>query len=317
MAPQASSKSKQFAMSNSSVSDNGTATLPEIACGATVADAMTALARGPLDVVDVRILVCHALCLNRIQLITQSERRIAADEVARLNALLRRRQNGEPVAYIVGMREFYGLPLRVTPDVLIPRPETELLVDLALARLPANQSHARVLDLGTGSGAIAVALAHTRPDLFVTAVDVSDAALAVASANAAQHAKGQPVTLLQGDWYAALDRVRNKLYGQKGFHLIVANPPYIADSDPHLSIGDLRFEPPHALTDGNDGLSALRTIVCGAPFHLQPDGWLLLEHGYDQAESVRRLLAENGFTDVDSWRDLANIERVTGGRRSS
>lgn len=299
---------------NPSLHDVDNTALPTIAFGATIADAMAALARGPLDAVDVRILVCHALCLNRIQLITQSERRITTDEAERLNALLHRRLGGEPIAYIVGMREFYGLPLRVTPDVLIPRPETELLVDLALAHLPLQESPARVLDLGTGSGAIAVALAHTRPDLFVTAVDVSAAALAVASANANQHAKGHPITLLQGDWYEALAQGQSKPCRQPGFHLIVANPPYIAGSDPHLTMGDLRFEPPDALTDGDDGLSALRTIVGGAPSQLQPGGWLLLEHGYDQAQSVRTLLAENGFTDVESWRDLADIERVTGGR---
>lgn len=324
---------------HSAIPDTDAAAMPEIACGATIANAMAALARGPLDQVDMRILVCHALRLTRIQLITQSERRLTADEAMRINALLHRRLRGEPVAYLVGVREFYGLPLQVTPDVLIPRPETELLVDLALAHLPAHQPHARVLDLGTGSGAIAVAIAHARPDLFVTAVDVSAAALAVARANVSQHvnrddsgdengtengtenravnrhATACPVTLLQGDWYAALDGAPGNGRGEQGFHLIVSNPPYIADRDPHLSIGDLRFEPPNALTDGFDGLSALRTIVRGAPYHLQPGGWLLMEHGYDQAESVRTLLAENGFTDVESWRDLAGIERVTGGRR--
>lgn len=293
--------------------------MPEITCGIAIAEVMATLARGPLDAVDARILVCHALCLTRIQLITESERCLVADEATKINVLLRRRLRGEPVAYLVGVREFYGLQLQVTPDVLIPRPETELLVDLALAHLPAHQSHARVLDLGTGSGAIAVALAHSRPDLFVTAVDVSATALAVASANANQHvnrqAKAHPITLLQGNWYAALDRARSNRSGEQGFHLIVSNPPYIASSDPHLSDGDLRFEPPNALTDGNDGLSALRTIVRGAPFHLQPGGWLLMEHGYDQAESVRALLSENDFTNVESWRDLAGTERVTGGRR--
>ncbi|WP_295994231.1 peptide chain release factor N(5)-glutamine methyltransferase [Rugamonas sp.] len=266
----------------------------------------------PLDAVDHRILLCHALGLTRVGLITQSERMLTADEAQRLSALVARRLGGEPVAYIIGRREFFGLPFEVTPAVLIPRPDTELLVELALERLPPA---GRVLDMGTGSGAIAVALAHTRPDARVTALDVSEAALAVAARNAA--ANGARVRLLRSDWYAALDSADadNAAAGTDAtFDLIVSNPPYIASGDRHLSEGDLRFEPAGALTDHADGLSALRRIVAGAASHLAPQGWLLMEHGYDQAAAVRALLSAQGYGDVQSWRDLSGIERVSGGR---
>jgi release factor glutamine methyltransferase len=255
-----------------------------------------------LDPLDNRILICHALGLTRVGLITQSERTLTAEEALRLDTLLQRRLDGEPIAYIVGQREFFGLPFNVSPAVLIPRPDTELLVELALERLPPSGS---VLDMGTGSGAIAVALAHTRRDAAVTALDVSPAALAVARGNAALNQV--PVRLLESDWYAAVHQER--------FDLIVSNPPYIASGDRHLSEGDLRFEPSGALTDHADGLSALRIIIAGAPERLAPQAWLLMEHGYDQAEAVRALLSAQGYTDVQSWRDLAGIERVTGGRR--
>jgi release factor glutamine methyltransferase len=228
----------------------------------------------PLDPLETRILLGHALNLSRVQLITQSERTLTGDEAHRLCALLARRLHGEPIAYITGRREFHGLSLQVTPDVLIPRPDTELLVDLALEKLPRNGS---VLDMGTGSGAIAVAIGHARPDASVTALDASAAALDIAQRNAAQHAT--PVNLLLSDWYDALDANR-------------------------------RFA---ALTDHADGLSALRIILAGAARHLNTGGWLLLEHGYDQAAAVRDLLAAHGFDGVTSWRDLAGIERATGG----
>ncbi|HYD82209.1 MAG TPA: peptide chain release factor N(5)-glutamine methyltransferase [Paucimonas sp.] len=272
-----------------------------IAAGAEIG---AVLMDSPLDAVDTRILVMHALGLSRTQLITQDRRALTADEALRLTALLRRRLQGEPIAYITGEREFYGLPFSVTPAVLIPRPETELLVDLALERLPPQGA---ALDMGTGSGAIPVALAHTRPDAAVTALDVSAAALEVARGNAVRHRAG--VEFLQSDWYAAL--------GDRRFDLIVSNPPYIVAGDAHLSQGDLRFEPVDALTDHGDGLSALRTIIAGAPRHLAPGSWLLLEHGYDQAPAVRALLTANGFLDVQSWRDLAGIERASGGRHSA
>jgi release factor glutamine methyltransferase len=257
-----------------------------------------------LDAVDNRILLCHALGLSRVSLITQSERALNAGEAQRFAALVRRRLDGEPVAYIIGQREFFGLPFEVSGAVLIPRPDTELLVELTLERLPPQ---ARVLDMGTGSGAIAVALAHTRRDADVTALDVSPAALEVARRNAA--ANGARVTFLHSDWYAAL-----QAGGLPPFDVIASNPPYIASGDRHLSEGDLRFEPTGALTDHADGLSALRTIIAGAQQHLKPQGWLLMEHGYDQAAAVRGLLTAQGYTDVQSWTDLAGIERVSGAR---
>jgi len=270
-----------------------------IAAGATVAALQAGL---PLEPLENRILLCHALNLTRVGLITNSERVLTADEAVRLAALVQRRQQGEPIAYIVGQREFFGLPFQVTPAVLIPRPDTELIVELALERLAPR---ARMLDMGTGSGAIAVAVAHTRPDALVTALDLSDDALAVARANAS--ANGASVRFLRSDWFAALN--------DAVFDLVVSNPPYIAARDEHLAQGDLRFEPSGALTDFADGLSALRTIIASAPPHLVADGWLLLEHGYDQAAAVRGLLGEAGYTEVQSWRDLGGIERVSGGRR--
>ena len=270
-----------------------------IQAGVTLAQARLAL---PLDALENRILLCHALRLPRVALITQSERVLTADEAALLNALVRRRLDGEPIAYITGEREFFGLPFRVTPAVLIPRPDTELIVELALERLVPR---GRLLDMGTGSGAIAVAVAHTRPDADVTALDVSEAALEVARGNAAANAAR--VRCVRSDWYSEVDTEQ--------FDLIASNPPYIVAGDRHLSEGDLRFEPIDALTDHADGLSDLRTIVDGAIARLVPGGWLLLEHGYDQAGAVRALLAARGFAEVQSWRDLANIERVSGGMR--
>ena len=259
-----------------------------------------ALKNAPLVPLENRILVGHALGLSRIQLITQSQRVLTAEEAQRLADLFQRRLDGEPIAYIVGEREFYGLPFYVSPGVLIPRPETELLVELVLERLPENGS---VLDMGTGSGIIAVAIAHARPDAKVVALDISPAALEIARRNASRH--GVDIDFLQSDWYAAL--------GDAHFDLIVANPPYIVKDDVHLSQDDLRFEPVDALTDHGDGLLALRAIASGSSDHLVPAGWLLMEHGYDQAEAVRELLTGQGFSEVQSWRDLAEIERVTGG----
>jgi release factor glutamine methyltransferase len=272
-----------------------------IAAGTTVAALQASL---PLDPLENRILLCYALDLTRVGLITNSERVLNEDEAARLSALVARRQGGEPIAYIVGQREFFGLPFHVTPAVLIPRPDTELIVELTIERLAPR---ARLLDMGTGSGAIAVSVAHARPDAAVTALDVSAEALAVAEANAL--ANKVNVRFLRSDWFAALENEQ--------FDLIASNPPYIASGDAHLAQGDLRFEPSGALTDFADGLSALRTIVNGAPAHLVPGGWLLLEHGYDQAEAVRALLRDAGYGEVQSWRDLGGIERVSGGRQKS
>lgn len=271
-----------------------------IQAGATIRQLLAAL---PLEPLENRILLCHALGISRVSLITQSERALSSAEAAHLDALVQRRLAGEPIAYIVGEREFFGLPFRVGPGVLIPRPDTELIVELSLERLPPR---GRLLDMGTGSGAIAVACAHSRRDASVTALDLSEEALAIARANAT--ANGATVRFLRSDWFAAI--------GEERFELIASNPPYIAAGDAHLSQGDLRFEPVGALTDHADGLAALRNIVDGAPDHLAPGGWLLLEHGYDQAEAVRALLAARGFLEVQSWRDLAGIERVSGGRLS-
>jgi release factor glutamine methyltransferase len=258
------------------------------------------LHKPPLDPLEARVLLSHALRLSRVQLITRAEQPLGEEDARRVAALFQRRIDGEPIAYLVGEREFFGLMLHTTPEVLIPRPETELLVELALQYLPQG---GRLLDLGTGSGAIAVAIAHERPDAQVTAADTSVAALRVAARNAERHAV--TVHFIESDWYAAVPDV--------AFDVIVSNPPYIVSGDPHLSQGDLRHEPIDALTDHGDGLGALRRIVAGAPARLLPRGWLLMEHGYDQAAAVRAMLAADGFSRVQSWRDLAGIERVTGG----
>jgi release factor glutamine methyltransferase len=260
----------------------------------------------PLDPLENRILLCHATGLSRVQLITRAEQGLSEAEAQRLAELVRRRLAGEPIAYIVGKREFFGLDFDVSEAVLIPRPDTELIVELAIERLPPQ---GRLLDMGTGSGAIAVSVAHSRRDAAVTALDVSEAALDVARRNAANNRTS--VRFLRSDWFGALDHHGS---GGETFELIASNPPYIAAGDAHLSQGDLRFEPAGALTDHADGLSALRTIIAGAPRHLVRGGWLLLEHGYDQAEAVRALLDVGGYAEVQSWRDLGGIERVSGGR---
>jgi release factor glutamine methyltransferase len=260
------------------------------------------LAASPLEALETRILLMHVLGFTRIQLITRSDYCLSDAQARQMQQLIQRRVQGEPIAYIVGLREFYGLDFKVTPAVLIPRPDTELLVELAIRHTPPQGS---LLDLGTGSGAIAIALAHCRRDLQVSAVDLSPAALQVAADNALAILGPGRLQLLQGDWYAAVP-------GQR-YSTIVSNPPYIVAGDEHLSQGDLRFEPLGALTDHADGLSAYRRIVAGAKDHLSPDGWLLMEHGYDQAGAVRDLLAQHGYRNIQSWRDLAGIERVSGG----
>ncbi len=275
--------------------------MPMILAGDTID---TVLRQPAPELGERRILLGHALGLTRVELITRSEQALTSAQAVGVAALFARRIAGEPIAYLIGTREFYGLRFEVTPAVLIPRPETELLVELAIDRLPRQ---GRVLDMGTGSGAIAVAIANSRRDAAVSAIDLSDAALAVARRNAAYHAV--QVHLQRSDWYAALT-------GQR-FDMIVANPPYIVDGDHHLGEGDLRFEPVDALTDHADGLSALRHIISGATAFLEPAGWLLLEHGYDQAAAVRTLLDTAQFSEVQSWADLAGIARVSGGRRHS
>ncbi|MGR9579251.1 peptide chain release factor N(5)-glutamine methyltransferase [Pandoraea sputorum] len=273
-----------------------------------VATVATLLREPGLPPMESRILLSHVLGWSRTQLITRDREPLAPETVAVYRALHARRVAGEPIAYLTGTREFFGLTLNVSPSVLIPRPETELLVELALARIEGRQMP-RVLDLGTGSGAIALAIAHSRPDARVTALDRSADALDVARENARQLGLEGRVRFLASDWYDALPA------DEAPFDLIVSNPPYIVSGDEHLSQGDLRFEPVDALTDHADGLAALRVIVAGAPSRLLPDSWLLCEHGYHQAADVRALCTAAGFTDVGSERDLADIERTTGGRR--
>ncbi|HEY5993098.1 MAG TPA: peptide chain release factor N(5)-glutamine methyltransferase [Gallionellaceae bacterium] len=255
---------------------------------------------------EVQYLLQHVLGKPRAWLLAHAETILNPEQLADYGARLQQRLRGEPIAYILGEREFYGLKFKVTPATLIPRPETELLVEQALQRIPQERP-CQVLDLGAGSGAIALSIAHERPKSGVVAVDASLAALEVAQENAARLGI-RNANFLHGDWYASL--------GGRRFDLIVSNPPYVAKNDPHLQQGDLRFEPASALASGTDGLDDIRRIVDGAGSHLEPGGWLLLEHGYDQAVRVRELLERAGFAEVFSVRDLGDIERVSGGRRA-
>ena len=265
-----------------------------------------------LDRLDAQLLLLHALGKQgneRAWLLAHDTDALSSAAQQLLDAYTLRRRRGEPVAYITGHKEFYGLSLQVDARVLVPRPDTETLVDWALEVLPADtaSNSASVIDLGTGSGAIALALKHTRPGLQVTAVDSSADALDVARANAQQ--LHLDVTFAQSEWLRGI----NGMGGTAGkFHTIVSNPPYIAAQDPHLAA--LTHEPLGALASGADGLDDIRTIISQAPTHLQIGGWLLLEHGYDQAAAVRSLLVEAGFTNVQSRQDLAGIERCSGGQ---
>jgi release factor glutamine methyltransferase len=262
------------------------------------------LAAAPLDPVDARALLRHTLGVDAAYLIAHAGQTLTDAQGALFSALVARRRAGEPVAYIVGAREFFGLEFKVTPAVLIPRPETELLVEFALERI-APERACRVLDLGTGSGCVAVSIAKHRPLARVVAVDRSTAALAVARDNVRQHAVTN-LELLESDWFDALA-------GQR-FDVIVANPPYVAADDPHLKQGDLRFEPAAALAAGADGLDCIRLIIAAAPQYLSGGGWLVFEHGYDQAARGCGLLTASGFAAVFSRADLAGIERVSGGQ---
>lgn len=255
-----------------------------------------------VDAADAALLVAHALGRTRTWLYAHGDEVVDAAALDACERLLRRREAGEPAAYIVGTRGFWRFDLRVTPDTLVPRPETELLVELALERLPADHA-LRVADLGTGSGAIALALASERPQARVVAVDASRAALDVARGNAAALGIAN-IEFLAGDWLQPL--------AGGYFDLIASNPPYIALDDPHLD--DLRHEPALALSSGTDGLDAIRAIVRDAPAHLVAGGWLLLEHGLDQGPAVRALLSAAGFAEVATARDLEQRDRVTLGR---
>ena len=270
----------------------------------TVHQALARAAALGLDRSDARLWLGHLLQRDRAWLIAHDDARLTPDQAAAFDAGCRRRADGEPMAYLLGEREFHGLALRVTPDVLVPRPDTETLVDWALDLLPALGAAPRVLDLGTGSGAIALAVAHRHPAAQVTATDLSPAALAVARGNAQR--LGLPVRFAEGAWWQALP-------GDVRFDLVLSNPPYIAGGDPHLPA--LRHEPTLALTPGGDGLDALRQIIAGAPARLAPGGWLLLEHGWDQAAAVAELLRAAGLQAVATRLDIEGRPRCTGGRR--
>lgn len=265
-------------------------------------------ARQRLDALDARLLLQHVTGLSRTELICRPETPLTSAQLDCLETLATRRQAGEPLAYLVGEAGFRGRSFLVSPAVLVPRPETEELVDLALDKLRELAVRApRVLDLGTGSGAIPISLTLEYPAAQVSAVDVSPAALAVARANGA--ALQAPVRWLESDWFAAL--------GDERFDLIVSNPPYIHAEDPHLAGDGLCFEPRLALTDEADGLACIRAIVAGAAAHLEPGGWLLFEHGWDQGLASRNLLTLAGFKAVQTWQDLAGHDRISGGRTPS
>lgn len=253
---------------------------------------------------DAELLLMRVTGFSRATLHAWPEREVPQAARARFEDLVERRARGEPVAYLVGEREFWSLPLKVTPDTLIPRPETELLVEQALARVPP-EARWRIADLGTGSGAIALAIAHERPNCQVVATDASAATLAVAQENATRLGLAN-VTFRQGSWFEPLRGER--------YELIVSNPPYVAEDDPHLERGDLPFEPGAALAAGPDGLRDLRHIVGHAADHLTPEAWLLLEHGWDQGPAVAALLKQQGFAAVGTLNDLAGQDRISLGR---
>jgi release factor glutamine methyltransferase len=256
------------------------------------------------DRTDAELLLLHVLQKPRSWLVAHADDALGTDVQTACAALVERRFAGEPVAYITGRRGFWSFDLEVTPATLIPRPETELLVELALARLP-HGAGASVADLGTGSGAVALAIAHERPHARVVATDASADALTVAQHNAQRLAIGN-VTFAQGDWLTPL--------AGQNFNLIVSNPPYIEAADPHLGQGDLRFEPPAALASGSDGLDAIRRIVGDAREHLEVGGWLLFEHGWNQGEAARALLLAAGYAEAMTVQDLEQRDRVSGGR---
>jgi len=269
----------------------------------TVAQALDQARAREVAMLDARLMLGRLLGRTPTQLIAHDDERLGPEAAGRWADWLARRAGGEPLAYLLGEKEFHGLMLEVTPDVLVPRPETELLVDWAVELLVSRVAPAALIDLGTGSGAIALAVKRAHPRAAVTATDASAAALGVARRNARRLAL--EVDFLETSWWLGLDGRR--------FSIAAANPPYIRDGDAALAA--LRHEPRTALTPGGDGLAALREIVAGAPAHLAPGGWLLLEHGFDQAAEVRALLGEAGLEAVETRPDLAGHPRATGGRR--
>ncbi|MDZ4350165.1 MAG: peptide chain release factor N(5)-glutamine methyltransferase [Xanthomonadaceae bacterium] len=264
----------------------------------------TAQLPGDSPRLDAELLMVHALGRSRSWLFGHTDDRVPPESLAAFESLMGRRCAGEPVAHILGQREFWSLALVTTPDTLIPRADTERLVELALARLPPG-APATVLDLGTGTGAVALAIAIERPAARLIATDASEAALAVARGNIRRVAPGRIETRL-GDWFGPVTGLR--------FDVVVSNPPYIAERDPHLDQGDLRFEPRAALASGPDGLSAIRRILADAPAHLVDGGWLLIEHGHDQGAAVRSLFENAGLMQIETARDLEHRERVTLGQ---
>ena len=272
---------------------------------ATVADALRAAANR-IDRIDAELLLLHVVERERIWLFTHDSEVLDDANAAAFDALIARREAGEPVAYLVGTRGFWTLDLTVTPDTLIPRPETERLVELALERIPLNTA-ARIVDLGTGSGAIALAIARERPHSRVIATDASEAALVVARRNAERNSIAN-IAFRAGSWFAPV--------AGKRFDLVVSNPPYIESDDPHLQEGDLRFEPATALAAGHDGLDDLRVIATEAASHLTQRGWLLVEHGWNQGDAVRDLFTAAGLIEVHTATDLEGRDRITLGRRA-
>lgn len=298
-----------------------------LAASLTPSTPRTLLRDSGLPPLESRILLAHGLGWSRTELVTRADEALTAAAGEHCRTLFARRRSGEPVAYLVGVREFYGLDFAVSPAVLIPRPETELLVELALAEIDvrlaksarADESRLAsrpltVLDLGTGSGAIAITLAQARPMTRMVATDYSPAALEQAKSNAGRllppHRPGGALEWFLGDWFKALPSSA----ASERFDLIVSNPPYIEAGDPHLAQGDLRFEPPHALSDGNDGLSAIRAISQAAHAWLRPGGALMLEHGFRQGPAVAKLLHTQGFQEIMGHQDLAGHDRITTAR---
>ncbi|WP_139410731.1 peptide chain release factor N(5)-glutamine methyltransferase [Aeromonas veronii] len=268
---------------------------------------MTVLAEGESPRADADVLLCHLLDCRRSYLMTWPERELDAAQQATLQTWLARRLNGEPIAHLVGEREFWSLPLKVSPATLIPRPDTEVLVEQALTKIP--QGPCAVLDLGTGTGAIALALKSERPEVDVWAVDRMADAAALARENSA--ALGLPIEVRDGSWFEPLGEPDHDETPR--FAVIVSNPPYIDGADPHLEQGDVRFEPRSALVADDAGLADIRHIVAHAPAYLLTDGWLLLEHGWDQGEAVRQLLRDGGYREVATVRDYGDNDRVTLG----
>jgi len=253
--------------------------------------------------IDAEALLCHVLQCDRSWLYTWPEKIIKPAQAEQFTSLVSERARGTPVAYLTGKREFWSLAFEVTPDTLIPRPETELLVETLLQKFTTE--HLEVLDLGTGCGAIAIALAHARPRWQLTATDVSSAALEVARRNAVRNSLHN-LHLLRSDWFENL--------GNQCFDVIVSNPPYIAESDVHLAQGDVRFEPQGALRSGSRGLDDIQYLCAHASGHLHPSGWFFCEHGYDQKAAVKQCFEQNGFSTIVQLEDLAGLPRVTGGR---